>query len=38
MWNSNKIISDAERVVKLFQKYFSDDDSMNMLENIHELQ
>ena len=35
VWNWNKIISAIERVLKLFQNYFSD---LSMLENIRQLQ
>jgi len=36
LWN--KIISAVEGVLELFQNYFSDNVTMNTLENIHELQ
>jgi len=38
VWNRNKIISATERVLKLFQNYFTISATLNMLENIHERQ
>ena len=35
IWSWNKIISATEKVLRLFQNYFSDNE---MLDDIHELQ